>query len=291
MPNLGAVELGGTKTLVASGRGVADLHEPFRIETSDPATTLDLVCDRLLPADVEAVGVACFGPLELRSERGAFGHIVRTPKPGWSLTDVAGALRGRLGLPLSIDTDVNGAALGEWKWGATSGLESSAYVTVGTGIGGGVLVSGRPLHGAPHPEVGHTVVLPHPEDDHPGSCPYHGRCLEGMASGPAIAARFGRTAEDLPEDLREEALDLVTYYLAQGLRNLVYGVAPERIVVGGGVSKLPGFHQQLGRRLLTELAGYPGVDDHAAADFVVAPGLGDLSGLAGAMVLAGQAAR
>lgn len=289
MARLGAVELGGTKTLVASGDRPQDLRGADRIETTDPETTLDRVCELLVAEDLAALGIACFGPLELRPANRAFGHIMSTPKPGWSQVDVAGSLR-RLGLPLGIDTDVNGAALGEWRWGATSGLESSAYVTVGTGIGGGVLVSGRPLHGAPHPEVGHTVVQPHPEDDHPGSCPHHGRCLEGMASGPALAARFGRRAEDLAGGPREEALDLVSFYLAQGLRNLVYAVAPERIVVGGGVSKLPGFHDAVRRRLRDELAGYPGVDDHAATDFVVAPGLGDLSGLAGALALAEQAA-
>ena len=290
MAILGAVELGGTKTLIGAGTGPEDLVDRIRIDTTDPSSTLDQVAIHLTDAKATAVGVGSFGPIEVRSGHPGYGRIIRTPKPGWSHTDVAGQLTERLGLPLAIDTDVNAAALGERAWGATAELANSSYVTVGTGIGGGVLVDGKPLHGVPHPEVGHTVVVRLYHDDHRGTCPYHGDCLEGMASGPALVERFGVEAKALQGGDLEAARDLVAFYLAQGLRNLVYVAAPERIVVGGGVSKLPGFHEALSRELKRELAGYPGVEHHEAPDFVVAPGLGDLSGLAGALILAQQAA-
>ena len=286
MAQLGAVELGGTKTFVATGTVIDDLSSPLRIDTTDPESTLTAVSQYLESQDLAGVGVASFGPLELRPDRPDYGSIIRTPKEGWEGTDLAEILTARLGTRPVIDTDVNGAALGEREWGAAVGLDNVVYLTVGTGIGGGVLVSGRPVHGAPHPEVGHTVVVPFPGDDHAGSCPFHGRCVEGMASGPSFQARFGRPPEDLLGREREEAVDLAAYYVAQGLRNVVYAVAPERIVVGGGVSKLPGFHEKLRSRLSDELAGYPGVAEHMEEGFVVPPGLGDLSGLAGALVLA-----
>jgi len=160
---------------------------------------------------------------------------------------------------------------------------------VGTGIGGGLVIDGHPLHGTSHPEMGHTIVMPHPDDPYAGHCPYHGACLEGMASGPAIEDRFGRVATALNHAESEEALRLVAFYLGQGLRNIVYMVAPDRIVIGGGVSHLPGFHSAVSTELAEQLAGYPGLSEHESGDFVVAPKLGDLSGLAGGLILAEHA--
>jgi fructokinase len=283
---LGAVEIGGTKTLVASGESLEDLEGYHTIPTTDPGETVDAVVERLRAAGASSVGVASFGPLELRPSHARFGHITSTPKAGWSDTPVMQMLVQRLGVSVAFDTDVNGAALGEGEWGAAEGLGTFAYVTVGTGIGGGVVANGSPIHGAPHPEIGHVVVGRHPDDDHVGSCPFHGDCLEGMASGPSIEARFGRRAETLVDDEREDALGLVSHYIGQGLRNLVYAVAPERVIIGGGVSKLEGFHEAVGRSLLEFLAGYPGEETHSDPGFVVPPGLGDISGLAGALLLA-----
>lgn len=290
MATYGAVELGGTKTLVATGREPSDLSGHVSIPTTTPEETLSSVIAHLQGSDLEAVGIASFGPVELRPEKPRFGHITSTPKPGWSGAQVASSFADALDRPVGFDTDVNGAALGEGEWGAATGLGSYAYITVGTGIGGGIVAAGRPLHGAPHPELGHVVVRRHPNDDHPGSCPFHGDCLEGMAAGPALSARFGKAAEELDGGDEKRALELETFYLAQGLRNLVYVAAPERIVVGGGVSKLPGLHDALLEALRSELADYPGEDLHASDDFVVPPGLGDLSGLAGALILAIRAA-
>ena len=289
MTILGTVELGGTKTLVGFGTSIHEMTGPRQLDTVDPETTLDAVCDYLVSADVAAVGIASFGPVELRRDHERYGYITNTPKPGWSATNVVGFVSERLAVPVGFDTDVNGAALGEWRWGATVGLKTSVYLTVGTGIGGGVIVDGRPLHGATHPEMGHAVVLVHSDDEYSGRCPFHGNCLEGMASGPAIADRFGRLPSEFDIAEREEALRLVSFYLAQGLRNIIYAVAPERIVIGGGVSHFAGFHEVVRKELVDHLAGYPGVEEHERDDFVVAPALGDRSGLAGGLVLAGQA--
>lgn len=283
---VGAVEIGGTKTLVASGQSIEDLEGFETIATTDPVETVEAVVERLRSAKVSSAGVASFGPLELRPSHDEFGYITSTPKAGWSHTPVMQMLVERLGVSVAFDTDVNGAALGEGEWGAAEGLGTFAYMTVGTGIGGGVVVNGSPIHGAPHPEVGHVVVVRHPDDDHAGSCPFHGDCLEGMASGPSLEARFGKRAEALGVREREEALRLVSHYLGQGLRNLVYTVAPERVIVGGGVSKLEGFHEAVGESLIEALAGYPEQAAHSDPGFVVPPGLGDLSGLAGALLLA-----
>jgi fructokinase len=199
---------------------------------------------------------------------------------------VLGPFREAFELEIGLETDVNGAALGEGRWGAAAGLQSFVYMTVGTGIGGGAVSHGRLVGGLVHPEMGHVVVSPHPGDGFGGVCPYHRACLEGMASGPALEARFGMPAGSLGAEV-VRAVDLVGFYLAQGIRNIVYTLSPERVVIGGGVSKLPGFHESIENHLTYQLGGYPGHEEHASG-FVVAPGLGDLSGLAGALVLAEQ---
>jgi fructokinase len=284
MTLFGAVEIGGTKTDVAVGTSPADLTEPHRVLTGSPEETLGPVVEYLKGHRLDAVGVASFGPLDLDPASPHYGHMLSTPKPGWSGVDVLGALASGLEAAVTLDTDVNGAALGEGRWGAATGMTDFVYVTVGTGIGAGVVVGGRVIGGADHPEMGHIVVRPEPGDTFAGACPYHGICLEGMTAGPALEARFGRPETWAGND---SVLDLVSGYVAQGIRNLVYTVAPERIVVGGGISKLPGFHDRL--RLVTGslLGDYPHEPD---LDLLISrPGLGDLSGLAGGLVLAGSA--
>lgn len=284
---LGTIELGGTKTLVAAGTSPHDLDGPQRIRTMDPGPTLEAAIDYLLDRQVEAVGVASFGPLELRTSSSDFGTIISTPKPGWSGVPVFRRIADTLDVPVAIDTDVNGAALGEGEWGSAEGFTSWAYVTVGTGIGLGAVINGRTLVAAGHPEFGHVVVRRSENDDYPGRCPFHRDCLEGLASGPALEDRFGPSAS-WDDESRVAALDLAVAYLSQGLRTAVYAYAPERLIVGGGVGKLPGFHRRLGEALVGELAGYPAIPVLHRSDYVVPPAFED-SGLVGGLVLARQA--
>lgn len=291
----GGVEIGGTKLVAVLGTGPDAIVDMVRIEVKGPGETLAAAVEFFRAAiagriRLEALGVGSFGPVELRRGHAGFGRITATPKPGWGGTDVVGPFAAALGVPVGFDTDVNAAALGEGRWGSARGLRSFVYLTIGTGIGGGAVVDGRLLRGLGHPEMGHVAVPRRVGDDYAGICPFHGDCFEGMASGPALAARFGRRAEDLPEADQSAAAELVAHYLAAGVRTLVYTVAPERVVVGGGVASLPGLIPAARAALVAALAGYPGLPEHADASFLVLAGLGQMAGPAGALVLAQQAA-
>jgi fructokinase len=283
MARYGAVEIGGTKTSCVVGSSPDDLSEMITFPTTEPAETLEKVIDHLRAEPPDAVGIAAFGPLDLES-----GRVGVTPKQGWSGTDLLAPVRDALEVPIGLDTDVNGAALGESRWGAARGLRTFVYVTVGTGIGGGALVDREPIHGLGHPEMGHISVRRHPDDDYSGICRLHGDCLEGLASGPAIEGRFATPGESISGADLTVAVEIEAFYLAQMMRNLVYILAPERVIVGGGVSRLPGLLHLVGRRLIDELSGYPGLPEHDSG-FVVPPGLGDMSGLAGGLILAERA--
>lgn len=287
---LAGVELGGTKVVCLVGSGPDDVVAETRIATRYPDGTLAEIVAFLEPHPIDALGIASFGPVELRRGHPAWGHVTRTPKPGWDGADVAGAIGRALGVPVGFDTDVAGAALGEGRWGAALGLESFLYVTVGTGIGGGAVSGGRVVRGLVHPEMGHIPLPRLPGDGFAGSCPFHGACFEGLASGPALAARFGTRLEDADGATREEAAELASEYIAMGLASLVYALAPERIVLGGGVADLPGLHARVRRHLVARLAGYPGLPEHEDDAFVVPPALGGRAGVLGALVLAGDAA-
>ncbi len=280
MARYGTVEMGGTRTSCAVGASPDDLSGSISFSTTDPAETLGKVAGFLGSESLDAVGIAAFGPLDL--ERGRTGV---TPKGGWSGVDLVGPMRDAVDVPIGLDTDVNGAALGEGRWGAGRGLGTFAYVTVGTGIGGGALVDDLPIHGLGHPEMGHISVRRHPEDDYRGSCPFHGDCLEGLASGPAIQQRSGMRGQDLSGTDLEATVELEAFYLGQLMRSLVYILAPRRVILGGGVSRLAGLLDLVNERLIDELSGYPGLSEHEPG-FVTTPGLGDLSGLAGGMILA-----
>jgi fructokinase len=285
----GAVELGGTKTLVTTGNGDGELGETVRLETGDkPGELMEAVIALLSPHDLDAVGIASFGPLELRTGHRHFGSILVTPKPGWSGFNLVAAIGDRLELPVALDTDVNGAALAEGMWGESIGLDHHVYITVGTGIGAGMVVSGRTLRGLAHPEFGHISVARHPDDDFVGICPYHGYCLEGLAAGPSLEARFGQRATQLGPVETERAVGFSAFYLAQAVRALVYTVSPQRVVIGGGVSRLPGFHAAVRALLADQLAGYGVLEEHSAERFISAPGLGDRSGLMGGIALAAR---
>ena len=291
----GGVEAGGTKFVCVVGTGPDAILATTRIEVSDPATTLAAAVRFFRDApdggvSLAAIGVASFGPIELRRGHPRYGSITNTPKPGWSGTDMIGPFRAAFGVPVGFDMDVNAAALAEGRWGSTRGLGSFVYLTVGTGIGGGAVVDGRLLPGLGHPEMGHVVVPRRPGDVFPGSCPFHGDCLEGMASGPAVAARFAQRAEELDSTDREAAVALVAWYLAAGVSSLVYALAPQRVVIGGGLGLMPGLVPAIRAALAVRLGGYPGLPEHVGKDFVVPAGLGGMAGPLGSLILAERAA-
>lgn len=291
---LGGVEAGGTKLVCLIGTGPDAVVARTRIEVSDPATTLAAAVRFFREAvdggvRLTAIGIGSFGPVELRPGHPGYGRITLTPKAGWSGTDMIGPFAAALGVPVGFDTDVNAAALAEGRWGAARGLGSYVYLTVGTGIGGGGVVDGQLVHGLGHPEMGHLAVQRQPGDTFGGACPFHGDCLEGMASGPAVAARFGRRAEELEGADRESAVALVAGYLASGVRSLVYTLAPRRVVVGGGLGSMPGLVEATRAELVARLGGYPGLPEHADPGFVVPAELGGLAGPLGTLVLAERA--
>lgn len=289
--SFGGIEAGGTRWTCAVGDGEGDLARVESFATTTPAKTLARAAEFFAAVpDLEALGIGAFGPVIVDRASPRWGTITTTPKPGWADTDVAGPLGEALAVPIALDTDVNAAAIGEWRWGAAQGLDTFVYVTVGTGIGGGVFASGRPVHGLLHPELGHMRIPHDPErDPFPGSCPFHGDCLEGLASGTALRERWGRRGEELTDPA---AWGLEADYLALGLMNLVLVLAAERIVLGGGVGSAPGLIPRVRTRLRELLAGYvdvpqlgPDIDA-----YVVPPALGPRSGVLGAIELARTAA-
>lgn len=291
---LGAIEAGGTKVLCLVGSDPDHIVAQARIPTGEPTETLAQVLTFFRQqvasgGPLAAVGVTSFGPLELRRSHPRYGSIRNSPKPGWFDVDMVEPVRNALGVPVGFDTDVNGAALGEGRWGAARGLDTFVYLTVGTGIGAGAVVEDRIIHGLGHPEMGHVSVPRQPGDDFAGDCPFHAGCLEGMASGTAIAARWGRPAEQLDGEELQAATRLEAAYLAAGLRNIVYSLAPQRIVIGGSVAGLPRLFPLIRANLSEALAGYPDLPEHDADDFIVPAALGPLAGPVGALVLANQA--
>ena len=292
----GGVEAGGTKFVCVVGSGPNDIVATDRFPTTTPQVTLARVIDffRKHQADagnLAAIGVGTFGPADVNPNSATYVYITSTPKAGWPNTNFLGQLQEAFYLPMGFDTDVNTAALGEWRWGAAQGLDTFLYLTVGTGIGGGGMVNGRLMHGLVHPEMGHMFLRRDQQaDPFAGACPYHGDCFEGLAAGPALEKRWGRRAESLPPD--HPAWDLEAQYLALGLVNLIVAVSPQRIVLGGGVMEQQQLLPKVRTRVQTLLNGYvqsPQIIqdiDH----YIVAPQLGDRAGVLGAIALARQAA-
>jgi fructokinase len=290
----GAVEAGGTKFVCAVGNERGEILARERVPTTDPGSTLAVAqafLRRHGGSSLAAIGVASFGPIELDTASPRYGFIGRTPKAGWSDTDIAGSLAREFRCPIGFDTDTNAAALAEHRWGAARDVANLVYLTIGTGIGGGVVIDGVPIHGLMHPEVGHVYPRRHSLDiGFPGVCPFHGDCLEGVASGPAILARTGAPLQGLDET--HPQWEIEADYLGQLCALLVMTVSPRRIILGGGVmsqSRLlplirPRLRHWLGgyidrREILTDVHGY-----------LVAPELGDDAGVLGALVLAMDAA-
>ncbi len=288
----GGIEAGGTKFVCAVGSGPDDLRAHARFPTTAAEETIGQAIEFFRRQDepLAAVGIGSFGPLDANPASPAFGTITVTPKEGWQGVDFAGQVRRALDVPVAFDTDVNAAALGEFRWGAARGLDTFVYLTVGTGIGGGAMVNGRLLHGLMHPEMGH-VRVPHDWDCNPfpGICPYHGDCLEGMASGPAIAARWGQPGESLPPD--HLAWEYEAEYLAWGLVNLICILSPQRIVLGGGVMEQRQLFSLIRGRVGDLLNGYlplPAIRERID-EYIVPPALGKQAGVLGALALAQRA--
>lgn len=276
---LGGVEGGGTKFLAAVARcsdgAVPEIIDRLRIDTTDPTATLGRVAEWLAAHDLAGLGIATFGPLDLET-----GKVRDTPKPGWSGADVVGTLTAAFDTPppTAFDTDVNGAGLGEWRWGAAQGASVALYLTVGTGIGGGAIIDGRPLHGLGHPEMGHISVPRHPDDDHATVCALHPTCLEGMASGRALEARASGPPQQLSDS--DPLWEFEIHYLAHGLFYLTLVLSPEVVVIGGGVMQRPELLERVSDRLDEILDGY--VDTPQ----VTLPYFGQDAGLMGALALA-----
>jgi len=287
----GGIEGGGTKFVCAVGTGPEDIQAEIRFPTTTPAETMERTIDffRQYP-EISAIGLACFGPLDPNPLSPTFGQILPTPKPGWTGANLVGMLKQTFHLPVGFDTDVNGAALGEYHWGNGRGLDVFMYLTVGTGIGGGVFVNGSLLHGMIHPEAGH-LPMPHDlvRDPFPGICPFHQDCFEGLATGVAMEKRWGQPAATLPPD--HPAWDLEAHYIAHAMTSYIYILSPQRIILGGGVGQRDDILKLVQEKTRAYLNGYvqsPAVLEHMDA-YIVHPGLGNRSGVVGALALAQQA--
>lgn len=284
------IELGGTKCIVVLARG-RDIVESARFPTTDPKATLAALGDSLAGwqqshGPVTAIGIGSFGPVGLDRHRDDYGFITSTPKPGWKNTDLVGYFARRFEVPIGFDTDVAGAALSEHRWGAAQGCTVAVYWTVGTGIGAGVVVDGRPVHGLVHPELGHIRVRRAAGDVFTGVCPFHGDCLEGLASGPAIAARAGKPGADVGDD--DPLWGRVADEMAEAMAMLMLTLSPQRILIGGGVFQQREFlFDRVRARTSDLLSGYVvGVGRKELDAIIGPPGLGDLAGPLGAVALA-----
>lgn len=292
-PLYGGIEGGGTKFNCILAYGPGQIVAEARIPTTSPEETLSQVIKFFRDhrgRGLSALGLANFGPLDLNPSSATFGYLTATPKKGWSNTDLLTPLRKAFGLPLGLDTDVNGAAYAEYLWGAAQGLDTFIYLTIGTGIGGGVMANGALLHGQTHPEAGH-ILLPHDvqRDPFAGVCPFHANCFEGLASGPAIQQRWGTPAEDLPENHPAWALE--AEYIAAALMNEILLLSPQRIILGGGVMRakwlFPLIHKRV-RKLLAGYVSHPHLVEQIQT-YIVPPELGSKAGVLGAIGLAQQA--
>lgn len=275
------------------GTGPDDVRDRTTFPTTTPEATISraLTFFRRWAADLVAVGIGSFGPVDPDPSSPTYGHITTTPKPGWENTDILGRVEAALGVPAGFDTDVNAAALGEHRWGAAQDVDTLVYLTVGTGIGGGAMVTGELLHGLMHPEMGH-IRVPHDDmrDPFEGVCPFHGDCLEGLAAGPAIEARWGQPGEALPADHPAWALE--AHYLALGLVAFICTLSPQRIILGGGVMQQYQLFPMIRSEVQELLNGYiqvPAITTDAVDDYIVPPALGGEAGVLGAIALAQQA--
>ena len=293
----GAIEAGGTKFVCAVGTGPDDISRAELPTRGDPAQVLSRVTGWLRQQErvrgkINAVGMGCFGPIDLNRESPTYGSILSTPKPNWTNFDIVGTVQNAFpNVPIGFDTDVNAAALGEYYWGNARGLEDFVYITIGTGIGAGGMSGGHLLHGLSHPEMGHIMLPRVPGDTFEGVCPFHGACWEGLCSGPALLRRAGSPAEVLPAD--HECWSVQAQYIGYAIANIVCILSPKRVIIGGSVQKAGNlgserFFQMIRERVRESLKGYIVVPEleEGIDGFIVPPVLGDTAGICGALSLA-----
>ncbi|MBB3113962.1 fructokinase [Paenibacillus phyllosphaerae] len=282
---IGAIEAGGTKFVCGIGNELGEIEDRTSFPTEAPERTLAQVIDYFKDKSFGAIGVGSFGPIDINPNSPTYGFVTTTPKPGWSGFDFLGALKRHFDVPYGWDTDVNAAAVGEATWGAAKGLDSCLYYTIGTGVGVGVYAEGKLVHGLMHPEGGHVLTRRHPEDDFAGVCPYHGDCLEGMAAGPALEARWKVKGHELPVD--HQAWEIEAFYIAQALSSAILMLSPQKIILGGGVMQQPQLFPLIRAGVQKNLNGYVNAAEIVKNidSYIVEPGLGTQAGLSGAVAL------
>lgn len=281
---IGALEAGGTKMVCAVGREDGSILEQVSIPTTTPEETVAGIVNYFKGKDIAALGVAAFGPVDVKPQSPTYGQILDTPKLAWRHFDLLSALKKELDVPMGLDTDVNGSCLGEMTYGCAKGLDSVIYITIGTGVGVGVSVGGKLLHGMLHPEGGHILLSRHPEDPNGGVCPYHKNCMEGFASGPSIEARWGKKAVELVD--RPEVWELESYYIAQALVNYIMILSPQKIILGGGVMHQEQLFPLIRRKVKEMIGGYLNTKELTDMDnYIVPASLHDDQGIMGCIKL------
>ena len=285
----GAIETGGTKMVCAIGNEHGEILEQISIPTTTPEETMPLVTGWFKDKDIQAVGIASFGPVDLNRNSKTYGYITSTPKPGWGFFDLVGTVQKELHVPVGFDTDVNGSLLGEMTYGCARGLTDAVYLTIGTGIGAGIMTNGKLLHGMLHPEAGHIPMAVHKDDTYTGKCPYHKTCFEGMAAGPAIEERWGQPGKKLRD--RKEVWELEAYYIAQALTSYIMILSPQKIILGGGVMHQEALFPLIRKNVAEMLNGYLRMKELEDLDsYIVPASLNDDQGIMGCIKLAIDAA-
>lgn len=285
---LGALEAGGTKMVCAIGNENGQIYKKETFPTRTPAETMPELISFFRKEKIDALGIACFGPVDLNTSSKTYGHITTTPKIAWQNYDIVGAFKDALNVPIGFDTDVNGSALGEYTYGIGRGLHSLVYITIGTGVGIGVIADGHLLHGMMHPEGGHALLIRHPEDKYEGNCPFHDSCVEGLAAGPSVEKRWGTKAINLDDNHR--AWEIEAYYIAQAAYTYCVTLSPQRIILGGGI-----MHKEcllpLIRKYFKEINnGYIKTKETDDIDnYIVLQSLDDEQGILGALELGHKA--
>lgn len=279
---IGAIEAGGTKFVCAVSDLELNIEERISIPTRTPEETMTEVFAFFDKHEVSAIGIGSFGPIDVNKKSDTYGYVTSTPKVGWQDYPFLPEMKKRYPVPMAWTTDVNAAAFGELKNGAAKGKDSCIYITVGTGIGAGIVINQQVIHGFGHPEAGHVRVLRHEEDEFKGTCPYHADCLEGMAAGPAIGQRFNTKAQDL--DSTHKSWEIEAYYLAQALVDYTLTVSPEMIIFGGGVMKQQQLYPLIYKEFETWMNGYVAVPK--LEEYIVPCALGDNAGITGCLLLA-----